>query len=357
MPKATNKLQGRKVFLDTSVFVTSRYHVERPDFVALADLAANGRVQVLTTAITKHELAEHVREDLNKAYVARKALRKEGSILNNLDGYSALFAEGQFARDLAELQSKTDAYILRLQAQEVPVLGVSVETLVATYVQRAPPFGSGGKRHEFKDAIVLLALENYSDEGDSLYVISNDNDMKDFCESSRRLIYLPNIAAFADLVMRQDDALAQRALTALQRHQGAIIDQTEKLFRDMSFFVADYDDEEVELTDVSVGEPDEPELLEIEDTNARFQFFTTISFSATVDAEDPNTGFYDKEEGVAYFMERVHRTVEDDIEVTVTGQIVYGSRPTDDRIICDAIYNERTHESSVVLQIDEDDER
>ena len=62
MPKPTNKLVSRKFFLDTSVFVGNRYHVERPDFVALADLVAKGRAQALTTRLTQHELAEHIRE-------------------------------------------------------------------------------------------------------------------------------------------------------------------------------------------------------------------------------------------------------------------------------------------------------
>jgi hypothetical protein len=123
------------------------------------------------------------------------------------------------------------------------------------------------------------------------------------------------------MVLRHDAALARRALEALQRQTATIITQSAALFEGMTFYVADYHEEEVTITDIEVREPDEPELLEIEDEEARFQVFTTVAFVASVAADDPNTGWYDREEGTIHYMERIHRRVEGDVEVTITGRI------------------------------------
>jgi hypothetical protein len=253
---------------------------------------------------------------------------------------------------------EVNEYLALLQARELPLTSVATEAVVQAYLTKAPPFGSGGKRHEFKDAIVLHALEVWGDDDERVYVISNDTDMASFCAASPTLVHLPSIGAFTDLVLRHDAALARNALDALQRQTATIITQSAALFEDMTFFVADYHDEEVTITEVTVGEPDEPELLEINDEEARFQVFTTVAFVASVAADDPNTGYYDREEGAIYCMDRIHQSVAGDIEVTITGRITnFANDPEHAVVTCEDIYNESTHDNVIILHLDDEDER
>lgn len=97
--------------------------------------------------------------------------------------------------------------------------------------------------------------------------------------------------------MRHDAALPRNARDVLQRQTATIITQSAVLFKGMMFYVADYHDEDVTISDTTVGEPDEPELLEVDDEEARIQVFTAVAFVASVAANDPNIGYYDREEG------------------------------------------------------------
>ena len=159
MPKATDRLEGRQFFLDTSILKGAGYHVERPEFLALADLVKKGTVRALTTSLTQFEVAYHLKADLNAAYEARKVLQHDGSVLSNLEAYTAVFARGQFNADWAALEQKVKGFWDTLKQRVVPVDHVDAGVLVEKFLSQRPPFGSGGKRYEFKDADRRVALE------------------------------------------------------------------------------------------------------------------------------------------------------------------------------------------------------
>jgi hypothetical protein len=101
-----------------------------------------------------------------------------------------------------------------------------------------------------------------------------------------------------------------------------------------------------------------PVALEVDDDEARFQVFTTVSFVASVSADDPNTGYYDREDGAIYGMDRIERSVHGNVEVTITGQLTnFADKPDDAVVTCDGIYNESGRDNVIVLHLDDEDER
>ena len=66
---------------------------------------------------------------------------------------------------------------------------VSVSDLLKKYFANEPPFAeSGKKKHEFPDAIVLMAVEEWANENDtSVLAIAKDDDWEEYCKQSERI--------------------------------------------------------------------------------------------------------------------------------------------------------------------------
>ncbi len=81
--------------------------------------------------------------------------------------------------------SEMDDFLLATGAQVVSADHAKLDEVLDLYFDRLPPFGDGGKRHEFPDAIALLGIAAWCKAGKSgLIVVSKDNDWKRFWESS-----------------------------------------------------------------------------------------------------------------------------------------------------------------------------
>lgn len=110
---------------------------------------------------------------------------------------------------------------------------VDMRTLFDRYFAAQPPFAeSSKKKHEFPDAVALLALEHWAGEHDTaVLVVSTDADWQRFCTAHPRLLWTNNLggalAAFQDeraqfaadrlaetLVEGLDGKLAQALLAA-----------------------------------------------------------------------------------------------------------------------------------------------
>lgn len=81
---------------------------------------------------------------------------------------------------------------------------VDMRTLFDRYFAAQAPFAeSSKKKHEFPDAVALLALEHWADEHDAaVLVVSTDSDWQRFCAAHPRLFWTSNLggalAAFQD---------------------------------------------------------------------------------------------------------------------------------------------------------------
>lgn len=83
---------------------------------------------------------------------------------------------------------------------------VMVGDLIQKYFQAKPPFSeTGKKKNEFPDAIALMSLETYANRYQTrIIVVTKDNDWKNFCKSSGRLIAVDDFAGALGLFQLQD---------------------------------------------------------------------------------------------------------------------------------------------------------
>lgn len=78
----------------------------------------------------------------------------------------------------------------------------STRKLLELYFNNKPPFHKGNdKKHEFPDAVALLSLEAYAENG-GILVVSSDKDWIEFCENSesKRLHCIPDLATALSLI-------------------------------------------------------------------------------------------------------------------------------------------------------------
>jgi len=73
---------------------------------------------------------------------------------------------------------------------------VSLSDVLLRFVETMPPFGNKeAKKHEFPDAIALLALEGWAIKNDTTVVaVSSDGDWRRFCLASDHVYYIDDLA-------------------------------------------------------------------------------------------------------------------------------------------------------------------
>jgi PIN domain len=71
-----------------------------------------------------------------------------------------------------------------------------ISDLIQKYFQAKPPFSeTGKKKNEFPDAIALMSLETWANKNQTkIIVVTSDNDWKNFCKSSERLLAIDDFA-------------------------------------------------------------------------------------------------------------------------------------------------------------------
>ena len=69
------------VFLDTNIYIATKYVFDKQKFAILRSLMSKGKVSLLYTSVTEGEVLQHLTEDISGAVRAyNRALKKRGSL-------------------------------------------------------------------------------------------------------------------------------------------------------------------------------------------------------------------------------------------------------------------------------------
>ncbi|MCA7889988.1 PIN domain-containing protein [Burkholderia cenocepacia] len=264
----------RAIALDTSIFASNQYDLEAGLLARVAQFA-NSTVAVLLPDVVAAEIEKHLRADALEAQTKfRRAMRMMGraGLIDDADESAKTFEqalEPAAADDIAECRladwrDRTGA--LMLHAGEL----VQLDEVMMRFFDGKPPFSSSGpKRHEFPDAVALLALEKWSERsGYNVLVVSRDSDWHRYCSQSTRLVVTADLRAALSAFQPQsnryvalqlaesvtDDRFGLRlALLDALKGQG---DRLKFTAEGESQFEAEFDVAEPEFTSVEL--PDEP---------------------------------------------------------------------------------------------------
>lgn len=202
------------ISIDTSVVERHQYGFESG---VLAKMSQFSRADTMHLAldIVVHEMRAHLtREaDLVRSQVtnALKPLGNSWGIDKDrrLEALRMLFgAQSGDARTQERLQEfLDDSSATVLTCAEF----VGLPDVLSRFVETKPPFGNKeAKKHEFPDAIALLALEGWAiKNGTTVVAVSSDGDWKRFCLESDRVYYVDDLAhALSVFQAGADDAAA-----------------------------------------------------------------------------------------------------------------------------------------------------
>lgn len=197
------------VFIDTCVYRNHGLRFEDQFFEQLVKFAEKSSVLLINIGIVDLEVEKRIDEMAESFRKFASNIRKNCAgikDLGELNEIQGIFDKSEHLKIKEELNNSFKKFKERARVLQIDYSGVEVEKIVNSYFKKEPPFGNGGKEKEFPDAIIMAALEEFCKKNaQEIYVISTDNDMKKYCETSECLIHVSGLRTFIDGVNRYDE--------------------------------------------------------------------------------------------------------------------------------------------------------
>jgi PIN domain len=200
------------ITVDTSVVERYQFGFESGVLAKLAQFS-HAEADHIVLDIVLHEIRSHLRSeaDLVRSQV-KNALKPLGNSwgIEKTDREAALtllFGEqsGQVRTEKRLQAFLQDSSAVVLTCSDL----VSLPDILSRFIETKAPFGNTeGKKHEFPDAVALLALEAWAVKNDKAVIaVSRDTDWKRYCVDSPRVYFIDDLAqALSAFQAGADDA-------------------------------------------------------------------------------------------------------------------------------------------------------
>lgn len=258
-----------KVFLDANVVIRAGKPPGAPVIPRVADLVDAGYVKVVTTDLTKMEVAKkHANNDFEIiGGVARKRFREltEEAIGVKLPNISS---EELQTKLFDKYWASTDAMFKKLRAETLSIDGVEPSAVFESYSRKTGLFSGEAKKDQFPDAFIWDALKAVATQSDPLIIVTDDGDfdagIRDH-EHITRLKSIPDLFAKVGLTIEA----APEVETFFEQHDDDVVATVDDELNQWSLQVSDIEDAEIDESTVS---------------SVTFLYFTT--FRAAGDSKD-----------------------------------------------------------------------
>ena len=319
-----------KLTLDTQVFVSNGFCFQSKPFEALKKLVTAGRLSLVMTDITAHEVRARIRKQVTEELLRHRQFVNETSSLHNssLAEVKTLMTKLSDDTVVQDLLTQFEAFLHETKATIIPATSLAGDEVFAKYFAGEPPFGDAqNKKAEFPDAFAIQALAEWAEEQDAeLFVVSNDKLFRDGCAAYPRLHPYQTLPNVLDAVASDDEALSDFLRTQSLVHLAEIQKDASQQFADLGFWVEDEDgDVEVEVTDCLID--GEPEILEIDEHEALLLFRFDCHYNAELSYNDSATASYD--EGELMYVERRDESVKRQQELEVEVRVSFDPKDLD----------------------------
>lgn len=208
------ELQTRLVFIDTNAFEKKNYQFGQHALGRLQELIEDEKIHLLITDVTRKEINAHLKRKSEEAASMIKKLQKDAMFLRNtpdLDCHG-IFSKVKGDDIYAVISDKFDDFVENGYVETIDVSTVNPQVVFDAYFNNLPSFGKESKKHEFPDAFALEAIKKVClARGHSAYIVSDDGDMKSFCDQEDYFIHLENVDDLIDLIVRNDKAYEEPA--------------------------------------------------------------------------------------------------------------------------------------------------
>gem|GEM_PF-6308587 len=206
----------------------ARWALDGPLLGKFCEHSSWGTIRLVFTLVTIGEIERGIRE---AACEAARHVRK----LRTMPGAKYLHVSGRIPKSRSDEEVAATAvehfrkWLHDAKAEIIDLGSVPAEAVFVRYFRGAPPFGAGAKKSEFPDAFTILALHQWCHEHNrSVYVVSQDGDLRRACEAYPELIYVERGEELLDLLVRDRSAFgmwasASLAFSSLTEHVQDII--------------------------------------------------------------------------------------------------------------------------------------
>lgn len=358
-------LRTRNVYIDTEVFISNNYF-DSKNLQSLSDFGKDQTVNIFLTEITRNEIRSNIKEEIlttqNEINIFKKNMSSKGKILKNFAKFEAYFdlPKLELKLDFKELSEKLDIFIRDGNVSFIPFELADIKVVVENYFNQKPPFGNGKKKHEFPDAIVLSAIENWCiKQKQKIYFISSDPDFKKY--TSENIFVIPKLGILLDMINRQLDIDRKIVWISavFENNESNIIESINEKFIETVYDTVGY---QIEVSDINVIETTlfEPALVEENSLNDEyvFQLDFDIKFTAQITYDDHTLSFYDKEDDRYYNVEKAKRKITMHItetaEVSIEAFYDDGDEPDDADASVMCTYTSSPDEEDLLNEVEND---
>lgn len=187
------------IALDTTIFDRHKGRLEA-GLLRRLEQFRDYAFKILLVDVIQDELERHLAEAVREAQTELK-----GALLNVVAQCAVSPADHARILTLANSNAtpadvaaqRVASWIERSQTERVIATEyVDLPTVMLRYFAALPPFAAHGtKKHEFPDALALLAIESWAEQRQTgVLVVSEDDDWKRYCAQSTRLVLIADLA-------------------------------------------------------------------------------------------------------------------------------------------------------------------
>ena len=321
----------RVIFLDTNVFESAKFRYDSEYMKSFLEICEDKSIKLLITDVVRYEVVKRIESNIELAVMGirnhdEKSKEKHvyESFLNSID--FEITSKPKFIKKLSsKLIENFEEFLSDNDIEIIPSKFDNSE-LINLYFEKKAPFNQQ-KKHEFPDAIILLTIKDYKDTKKKIpIVISNDNDVKNFCDANEIECY-DTVGTVANLLNKESPDTT--VSLAYKMHENAIKDKIkEDIEKIDDFILYSYDSiDEVYVDDINVDNVNltNINILKINsvDSTIELEVLTNITFTCNASYPDEDTMGHDKEDGVYYFSQYINASIKIEREISCLVKISF----------------------------------
>ncbi|HAT5009891.1 TPA: DUF4935 domain-containing protein [Serratia marcescens] len=312
-------LVTRNVFIDTEFFVKANLDFNSKTIKSFEELCEKNELRHITSTIVVKEVERKVIEQIKEALKGISNFRRKAVVLKEYDddNIKGLFCEVNEADIQEKALSAFHGFIETSKATVVDMSKIDLNEVIDMYFDKASPF-SARKPNEFRDAFTLLAIRSALRHDEKIYVVSEDPDLKNFCEENKSFVITNALSVLLDEYNKHNDERTGFIEHFLEVKKEEIIQRLkEELESAEAYNYSIWEDSEIDSFEVvDIGEFD-PKIIHLDDESCQITFDVTVRFNVEASGPDTLHGYYDKEDGVLYTFDSTSNQEEEEKEFSV----------------------------------------
>jgi PIN domain len=240
-----------RVFLDANVVIRCGKPPGAPIMPRIADLVKGGHAKIVTTDLTKMEVAKkHANNDLPE--IGMLAKRRIRDLIKKTMGVEIPHITlGELQRKVVDdYVADTERMFASLRAQNISIDTVPPTTVFDAYAQKSGLFSGEGKKDQFPDAFIFEALKATATADDPLVIVTDDNDFDAVIKGADHITRLKSISALFDELGLAIEA-AQYVEAFFKETQSDLIAAVDRELNSWGLQVSDIENAEIDESEVT----------------------------------------------------------------------------------------------------------